>query len=190
MNNFSKLLLAFLALSLTISSCKKDDEPETPVIPNEEEVITTLIYRLTPALGGDEITFSFVDIDGDGGQDPIYTEPTLMANTSYAASIELFNETEDPAENITLEIDEEDEEHQFFFSTDLSGTSVSYADFDNNGNPIGLSTVLETTDAGSGTLTITLRHEPNKEGTGVSDGDITNAGGETDIEVSFNVEVQ
>ena len=108
MNNFSKLLLAFLALSLTISSCKKDDEPETPVIPNEEEVITTLIYRLTPALGGDEITFSFVDIDGDGGQHPIYTEPTLMANTSYAASIELFNETEDPAENITLEIDEED----------------------------------------------------------------------------------
>ncbi|HBK71516.1 MAG TPA: type 1 periplasmic binding fold superfamily protein, partial [Flavobacteriaceae bacterium] len=35
-----------------------------------------------------------------------------------------------------------------------------------------------------------LRHEPNKSASGVSDGDITNAGGETDIEVIFNITVQ
>ena len=37
----------------------------------------------------------------------------------------------------------------------------------------------------SATMTVILRHEPNKAGAGVSDGDITNAGGETDIEVTF-----
>ncbi|MGB0425105.1 MAG: type 1 periplasmic binding fold superfamily protein, partial [Flavobacteriales bacterium] len=85
---------------------------------------------------------------------------------------------------------EEDEEHQFFFSSDLTGATTSYSDMDSNGNPVGLSSVLQTNDAETGTLTITLRHEPNKEGTGVSDGDITNAGGETDIEVTFNVDIQ
>ena len=38
--------------------------------------------------------------------------------------------------------------------------------------------------------TITLRHEPAKTATGVSGGDITNAGGETDIEVVFDVTVE
>ena len=42
---------------------------------------------------------------------------------------------------------------------------------------------------GNGTITVILRHEPDKDASGVSNGDITNAGGETDIEVVFNVEV-
>ena len=42
----------------------------------------------------------------------------------------------------------------------------------------------------NGTITITLRHEPNKGGEGVSNGDITNAGGETDAQVSYNVSLQ
>ncbi|MEZ7887763.1 MAG: type 1 periplasmic binding fold superfamily protein, partial [Flavobacteriales bacterium] len=61
---------------------------------------------------------------------------------------------------------------------------------DEEGNPIGLSTVLTTGEMGSGTITVTLRHEPNKDAAGVSSGDIANAGGETDIEVTFNVEIQ
>ncbi len=61
---------------------------------------------------------------------------------------------------------------------------------DVNGNPIGISTIVTTNGASTGTITVTLRHEPNKDASGVSTGDITNAGGETDIEVIFNVEVQ
>ena len=40
-----------------------------------------------------------------------------------------------------------------------------------------------TNAAGSGELQVVLRHEPDKFGANVSAGDITNAGGETDIEV-------
>jgi hypothetical protein len=50
--------------------------------------------------------------------------------------------------------------------------------------------MISTSSAGSGTLTITLRHEPNKDGDNVADGDITNAGGETDVEVTFNIDVE
>ena len=85
---------------------------------------------------------------------------------------------------------EEDLEHQVFFSTSVSGMTISYNDMDDDGNPLGLSSIVNTSTADNGTLTIILRHEPAKDADGVSDGDITNAGGETDIEVTFNIDVE
>jgi hypothetical protein len=140
--------------------------------------------------GGTAVVMSFRDLDGDGGDAPVITGATLSANTSYTGTLDLLNEAETPVEVITEEIEEEDDEHQFFFQTNIAGLSVSYEDQDGDGNPVGLATSLTTTDAGSGTLTIILRHEPEKNAAGVKDGDPTNAGGETDIEVSFPVDVQ
>ena len=174
---------------LAFGSCKEDD-PEDPVIENEEEVITTLRFTLTPDGGGTPIVLLYTDLDGDGGDDPVITVENLAANTTYSGALELLNESESPAEDITEEIEEEDEEHQFFFSTTVSELDIAYADMDSNGDPIGLATTVTTGTANSGTLTIILRHEPDKGGAGVSDGDITNAGGETDIEVTFDVVVE
>ena len=53
---------------LFLNSCKDDD----PIDMNDEEVITTLTYTLTPT-SGDVVTLSFLDLDGDGGDDPIIT---------------------------------------------------------------------------------------------------------------------
>jgi hypothetical protein len=180
------LLLLFVAASLVMTSCEKED----PVIPNEEEVITTLNYTLTAVGDAGIVTFSFQDLDGDGAGAPTITGGDLVANTTYTGVLELLNETESPAEDITEEIEEEDDEHQFFFQSDIDGLSVAYNDEDEDGNPVGLSTTLTTADAGSGSLTIILRHEPLKSAANVSDGDITNADGETDIEVTFAVEVK
>ncbi len=187
------LLLALGVFSmLFITSCEKD-EPDDPIIPNEQEVITTLNYTLTPE-SGTPIILSFRDLDGDGGNEPIISDGTLASGMSYIGSMELLNELEDPAEDITLEVAEEELEHQFFyetsFPTELSDVNIAYNDLDEEGNPIGLSTVLTTGEMGSGTITVTLRHEPNTDAAGVSSGDIANAGGETDIEVTFNVEIQ
>ncbi len=182
-------LLIAIPFFISLSSCSKD-EPEDPIIPNEEEVITTLQYTLTPDNGGTPVVLSFQDLDGDGGDAPIITGGTLDANSLYNGVLVLLNELESPAEDITEEIEEEALDHQFFYQTSLSDIDITYADMDNNGNPIGLSTLVTTTNASSGTLTIILRHEPNKDASGVSDGDISNAGGETDIEVTFDVEVQ
>ena len=186
MKNLLAYLLLLAIVSVSVVSCGSDEDPE---IPNEEEVITTLVYTLTSS-AGDVVEMRFTDLDGDGGDAPVITGGTLAANSSYAGALTLLNEAESPSENITEEIEEEDEEHQFFFASTSSDIQVAYADADADNNPIGLSTTLTTGAAGSATLTITLRHEPNKAGSGVSDGDITNAGGETDIEVSFPVTVQ
>lgn len=189
MKKINLLFVAGMFSLLFLTSCEKD-EPEDPIIPNEEEVITTLNFILTPDGGGAPVVLSFQDLDGDGGNAPTITEGTLDASTIYSGSLELLNELESPPEDITEEVGEEALEHQFFFQTSVSGISIAYDDMDEDGNPIGISTILTTNETGLGTVTVILRHEPNKDASGVSTGDITNAGGETDIEVTFNVEVQ
>ena len=184
-NKYFTLFLFALVGTLTITSCG-DDDPEPPM---EEELITTLNYTLTSS-SGNTFTVSFLDLDGDGGMDATIGTATLEANETYTGSIELLNESEDPAEDITEEIMEEDDVHQFFFESSVAGLSVSYSDADDDGNPLGLANTLTTGDPGSGTLTVTLRHEPDKNADGVSGGNIANAGGSTDIEVPFPVNVQ
>lgn len=175
----------FMATVLSIFSCQKEE----PVIENEQEVITTLHYTLT-ASGGQTAVFSFQDLDGDGGNAPIISVDSLQANTTYTGQVVLLNETVTPADSISAEVLEEALDHQFFFTTTDPNVSVNYADLDIEGKPIGLQTVVTTSAAGHGTMTIILKHEPNKSGANVFLGDMTNAGGETDIEVTFDVHVQ
>lgn len=182
---FNILIIAITAV--IFSSCEKND----PIIPNEEELITTLKFTLVPAGGGTPVVFSFRDLDGDGGNDPEVSVGILHANTSYTGSFELLNEQDNPPVNITREIEAEGKEHQFFFRVSEGlNLSVKYNDKDDGNDPIGLETLVSAGATSSGLFTITLRHEPDKSASGVADGDITNAGGETDIEVQFDVSVQ
>lgn len=188
MTTLNKYSLAFVATSLLfLGACKKED----PVIPNEEELITTLIFTLTPDTGGGAIQMTFRDLDGDGGNAPVITGGALSANTNYSGTLQLLNETEVPAGDITDEINAEKESHQFFYS--IGGgldLAIGYDDLDGSGKPVGLSITALAGYVSSGQLTIILRHEPDKNAAGVSNGDITNAGGETDIEVTFDVTIQ
>lgn len=188
-----KTLQRIAILSMLVGSfiaCDNDDD--TPEIVNEEEVITTMTVTLTPNGGGTPVIMQTRDTDGDGPGAPVVTNPVnLAANTTYNGSIELLDELDpNDVEDITEEVEEEDDEHQFFFSATNSIATFAYNDMDGDGNPIGLSFTLTTSDAGTGTVTVTLIHEPMKDASGVSDGDITNAGGEEDIAETFNVVVQ
>jgi hypothetical protein len=177
-------------MTLAFSSCKKDDITD-PVIPNEQEIITTLQFTLSPTGGGQAIVMSFIDMDGDGPQAPVVSvSDSLMANTQYAATLVLLNATVNPADTINSEILAEAEAHQFFFIAQGVDLDVLYEDSDQDGMPIGLTNILDTGAPSAGSLTIILRHEPDKMAAGVAQGDITNAGGETDIEASFDVVVE
>ena len=180
------LPLAIIAGTLAFAACDDDD----PILEeNEEELITTVTLTLTPD-GGAFVTFSLIDLDGPGGVAPVTTSAPLAANTEYGFAIQLLNATETPPENVTLEVAEEAEEHQFFFEVDGVDVDVAYGDTDSEGRPIGIVGTMTTNDAGTGTLTVTLRHEPAKDAAGVVDGDITNAGGETDVEAEFDLVVE
>lgn len=182
--------LSMLAIAaLTFNSCSNDDDAPEPI--NEEEVITTVIVRLTPQGIGNTITLTYQDLDGDGPNPPTSTvSGPFVSGIVYNGSVQFLNALENPVEDITEEIEEEDDEHQVFYSVSNGLGVFQYTDSDGNGNPVGLSfTFTTSTDAAAtnGVFTVILRHEPNKSAPGVSEGVITNAGGETDVEASFQV---
>lgn len=176
-----KLLALLFVASTVFYSCSDD-----PEVVNEEEVITTLTATLTPT-SGTAITLKSQDLDGDGPNQPTITvSGNLAANTTYTGKIVLLNETENPAENITEEVEKEAKEHQFFYTIASSlNITATATNKDSDGNPLGTEFSLVTGAASSGNLTFTLRHEPTKPNSGLS-----TAGGETDIEVTFAVTVQ
>lgn len=183
-------LLAFLFIAaFAFTSCDEDDHDhdDDDDHDHEEEVITTVTYTLTNNADNSEVTMKWFDVDGDGGEEPVLTvSGALAANATYTGAIELLNETESPAEDITEEIKEEDDEHEFFYSSSVAGISIEKTDEDEDGNPVGLATTLTTADAGTGSFTIVLKHEPTKP----NDGTVADAGGSTDVEVTFSIEVE
>ena len=182
--NSKYLTIAFLLLvTLIFNGC---DDPE---IVNPQEVITTVNFTLTSS-SGESLTLSFQDLDGDGGGEPIIEGATLDANETYTGTLEFLNESITPIEDITAEVLEQDEEHQVFFQTEIAGITFDYNDQDEDGNPLGLNMTITTGAAGSGLLSVILRHEPNKFADGASDGDSDIAGGETDIDADFPIIVQ
>ncbi|TXN35824.1 type 1 periplasmic binding fold superfamily protein [Flagellimonas hymeniacidonis] len=192
----------FLSLALLTGTflvgCSSDDNEPDPV--NEEETITTMNVTLTPQGGGTTITLQSQDLDGDGPNAPnISISGDLAENTVYDGIVVLLNEAETPAENVNEEIEGEADEHQFFFVPNSSlNATIAYTDdesdyvSDETGenftstNPVGISFTLTTTDASTGTLAITLRHEPKKP----NDGTLADAGGETDITQAFNLVIE
>lgn len=187
MKNFRIHALSLVAL-VTFSSCSNDDNP-TPV--NEEEVITTVTATFTPATGGTPIVLMSRDLDGDGPDAPVVTvSGNFVAAAAYTGAVTFLNEISNPVINTTLEIQQESLDHQIFFQQAGLG-AFGYADLDADGHPIGLAfTYTAAASPVTGTLTLTLRHLPNKSGVNVPNGDITSAGGGTDAEVTFPVVVQ
>jgi hypothetical protein len=179
-----KLIAFFVIPTLFSTSCSNDDAPV-----NEEEVITTVTTTLSG--GGQIITLTSRDLDGDGPNAPVVSvSGNLVAGRTYSGSTTFLNELENPVEDITGEVEEEGADHQVFYQLPSSIGTVTYSDTDTNGRPVGLNFTLVAGTAGStGTLTVTLRHLPNKTASGVSSGNITNAGGNTDAAVTFSLAV-
>lgn len=187
--NFRKtLMMSVLVAPLFIMySCDKEVEVE-----NEEELITTVTYTLRPMnIAIPTVVCTYKDLDGDGGNAPTFAiSGPLLPNTTYEGTITLLNESESPVEDITLEVEEESVDHQFFYAPS-SAIAITYNDIDANGNPLGLKTTVKTGAAASNqSIKVTLRHAPNKSASGVKEGNIANAGGETDIEITYTLNVQ
>ena len=200
-NLLSVLAVAVFASAALTFACADDDEPAPigpvepgePHGPGEEELVTTLTITLTPTGGGTPVTASFRDLDGEGGDDPVVEVLTVSADTDYDGSVQVLNETETPAEDITEEVEEEAEAHQFFYNTlgGFASASVTITDKEsdyvsNTGadHPVGIEFTLSVpANAQDGQLRVRLSHydDAPKDGTSLSD--------ETDIDVTFDVEV-
>ena len=198
---FSNLLLSItivLTSMAVMTSCDED-----PVKEDTPELITEVTLTFTPAGGGAVVVVTATDPDGDGVQPIAADGPiSLEANKVYTLSLTLVNglvAPTDPAYDITTEIEEEKDEHMFFFSwtnnvfanpagngnVDNRNDAVNYNDEDTNGLPLGLSTDWTAASAtASGEFTVLLKHQPD-----IKSATSSSADGETDVDVTFDVAI-
>jgi len=190
-------LFLFIGLGL-LASCDDDDDPAP--VEAEEEVISRVVLTFTPTDGGDVVTATYLDADGDGAGTPTIDPIDLIEGVEYDLSMTLTNTLESPEEDITAEIREEDDEHMFFFeftndifadptgdgNLDNRGDAINYNDTDDNGNPVGLETTWTAgahTDA-AGEFRVILKHQPDiKSATSTADD------GGTDVDITFPLNI-
>jgi hypothetical protein len=182
-----KYILPALLLGLMVS-CTDDPASSEEDGAGEEELITQVNLSLEGD-DGSNATVSWSDEDGPGGNDPQIGTLQLQSGATYTGTIELSNTTESPVEDITAEVREEDDEHQFFYTVGggiSDRMTVEITDTDADGLPVGLEYTVSISegDAASGTLNVVLSHydDAPKDGTTRSD--------ETDIDIDIPVEIQ
>ncbi len=198
MNLFKKFYFMLLLSSVVMLATSCDDDDDVPPEENEEEIITDVTLTFTPSGGGAPVTATAADPDGEGPQSlQIVSNIALAANTTYTLTLDLQNAIE--GESITEEVEEEDEEHMFFFgwtgnvfsnpsgdgNIDNRADVVNYNDQDSNGNPLGLSTTWTTAASGNGTFRVVLKHQPDLK-TATS----TAQDGSSDVDLTFNIQIQ
>ncbi|MAT53055.1 MAG: type 1 periplasmic binding fold superfamily protein [Saprospirales bacterium] len=173
----AKAIVLATTFAFIFSACDDDND----VVPNEQELITTV--RLTFTSGNESLVFNAIDADGPGGNPLVVDEVNLAANTTYQLSVAFLDE-QDPAnaEDITEEVREESTEHLVCYEA-TGVPSPTGLDLDANGKTLGLKATYTTADAASGSLKVILKHEPDKDAANPC------ATGETDVEVTFNVVV-
>jgi len=196
MNNFKNSILksAILAFIITaLAACKKDgDNIANPVNPNETELVTTVKLIIAPTTNPSAVmNVSFRDMDGDGGNAPIIDTIRLAPNTEYFVNVLVLDETKNPVDTTSKEIETEKNAHQFFYSKiGTYNLTTTYLDFDDHNVPVGLNVKLNTTTGfteKTNKLKVVLKHQPGlKPSTGSGDESL----GETDLEVYFPILIQ
>jgi hypothetical protein len=206
MKVYVKLLILLLISGslIYLAGCNNDDpEPE-----NVPELITKVSLIFTPMGGGSVVTVSATDPDGEGVQDITVDGPINLAKeTQYTLTLELINALYKPGDDgydLTDEVEEEGDEHQFFFSfseglfASPTGTgnikdnassaveSINYLDDDSGGLPIGIITSWTTanTPASSKSFRVILKHLP-----GIKSSTSTSLDGESDLDITFVMNV-
>ena len=198
-------LLAVTATAAALTGCIDVDDPEQV---GEQEVITTVTLTFTPVGGGTALVFSHADPENDGG--PVIEPIALALETTYDLAVQFENELSDPAEDITLEVADEGDEHQVFvYGSGVEGPAtaananklitVAYDDTDENGLPVGLDNSVVAVAAGTAELKLMLRHLPEEDDVAVKveglAGDFANSGssgigGDVDADVTFPLTVE
>ncbi|WP_378186156.1 hypothetical protein ACE939_13675 [Aquimarina sp. W85] len=180
MRNF-KHFATLTSIILFFAACSSDDD--LPEVINDEETITTVKLTLTTVGSGETQTVIWTK----DNEETI----TLDQDSSYEVSIQFLDESDpNDVEDITEEVIEEKDEHFVYFETTTENLTIQSSEedvIDSNNKAINLITTWQTPAVSStGIVKAFLIHEPLTK-TGEKRDDF---GGETDIEVSFDVVVQ
>lgn len=189
-------LAAVLAV-LTLAACR-EGEPIEPGFTNPREAITRVVLKLVEydAVGiatGDTLIVTGTNTGGNGGV-PVIDTLHLMNLHLYQGTVEVWNDLS--SVNITPEIAQEAESHQFFYTPQggvatrviplVTDHESDYVDNKGMDFPVGLMYNLTATSGppASGFLNIALGHYTDIPKNGIDPGN------ESDVEIDFPVIVE
>jgi hypothetical protein len=150
---------------------------------NEGELITSVeLHVVDSTISTSKLLYAFRDKDGDGGQGPtVFDTIRLQQNRTYFVEVILLDESGQPVDTISNEVKEEAADHLLCY--DVKGVDMSVEVTDSDGTlPLGLESTWRTTNVDSGTINISLKHQPSIK-TGACNL------GESDVDLNFVLEV-
>ena len=185
MQSVRKSLWLVVAVSLLVGACKKDEQNVAPT--DDNEAITTAILSLTNTVSAQDVVTATIE---SINTTPDLTKATLnlKANATYSGTVQLYDKTQTPTLDATVEIREKANEHLFVYTPSVANLlTVTITDHDTNPAPgpypIGLTFTVKAGAASTGKLKVQLRHQPNaKNGTSTP--------GSDDLNVDFPVVIQ
>jgi hypothetical protein len=201
---YSTLFILVISLLAACSDVKEGEDGGDR--DRDHGLVTALILNVTDSAGNTAV-YEWADPTLDGSNVTI-DEVVLTAGEIYDVNVEVRNQLEEPVEDVTVQIIELDDEHQFFFTgsgvvgpaSDSSAAVIehSYSDTDRYGLPFGIDNTFDAFARGSGDLEVTLRHLPPEDGVatkydGMADtvktGGFAAIGGDNDAQVVFPLTV-
>ncbi len=187
MKKLATIVMTFLVLTMTFDACKKNEQTVSPPAPGNE-FLTTARLIVTNANDASDVQVATITDETIIPNPPdSINNPnlTLKANSTYNVQVLFLDETKIPVGNVTTDIYDRRNYHLVCFETSGENLTVTRTDLDTNNPPleIGLQDKFVTGAAGTGTLNMQLRHQPNAK-----NGDC--APGSSDVDVTYNITVQ
>lgn len=181
-------ILPVAALVIFWTGCKKSESSVTPPSPDNEFITTVRVKATNTTDATDTLTAQWVQKDATGATAPDTTKAqiTLKKNATYYVEISFLDETKNPAEDITTEVQERSNYHLVCFDVTNGLMAVNRLDKDSNTPqlPLGLKdNFITSATTGNGYVTVTLHHQPDGK-TGECNL------GSTDAEAKFRLTVQ
>lgn len=179
---YKNILLLFAAVAtLSFNACKDKDNDDDH--DDENELITTAKITFTHSVSGTAQTFTWSQPGGPGTAITVDTI-RLHPDSLYQAAVTLLDESKNPVSDITEEIKELQDEHQFFYTSGTGRLIISNLDKDSKNLPLGLNFSAQTSTNGNvnGTLKVVLKHY-----TSAAPKSTDPQAGSTDLDITFPV---
>jgi hypothetical protein len=175
-----------IILSLTtilLHSCKPDGEKDD----EGNELITSVFMHFTDS-ANQTTTFKWRQPGGPGAR---ITRDTILLDSgcTYLVRVEIWDESQTPAVDVTPDIRRTQNEHRFVYTSTTEAINIVVNDFDTNNPPmeVGLDITVSTFGSGprSGMLKAVLRHYSKR-----SPKTAGPMAGSTDIDVEFPIVIR
>ena len=185
MKSLFKISIVILS-TLLINGCKKQEQTVSPPVPGNEFLTSVRLIAINASNVSDIQVATITDTTLVSNPPDSINMPVLnlKANSTYHVSVLFLDETKTPAGNVTTDIYDRRNYHLLCFDITGANLTVTRTDLDTNTPPlpIGLEDDFVTGAAGTGTLNVQLRHQPNaKNG--------TCAPGSSDADVDFTINI-